>query len=183
MASLMTFSSSCFVFIRGIFDPFASCNNFHNVLLIYFSCYLQLGNKQFIFSTPVYAFFAPQKLHCHLNNLAYCIAGILRHCISTLQHIPEDDSFYFACIEIKALKPLCFAVNVIWKILTMEICLTAPFHIFSLPCIYLVSPFIVCTVSFSNNCNSVLFQKLLILISTLNHSAWYLKNIELHCIN
>ena len=143
MASLMTFSSSCFVFIRfrrGIFDPFASCNNFHNVLLIYFSCYPQLGNKQIIFSTPVYAFFIPQKLHCHLNNLAYCIAGILCHCIYTLQHIPQDDSFYFACIEIKPLKPLCFAVNVIWIILTIEICLTAPFHVFSLPCIYLVSP-------------------------------------------
>ena len=41
--------------------------------------------------------FTPQKIHHHHHRSTCYIAGFLHRCIYTLQHIPEDGSFYFAC--------------------------------------------------------------------------------------
>ena len=56
-------------------------------------CNPQLGNESlfFLFMSP----FTPQNIYHHLNHSTCYIAGFLHWCIYTLQHIPEDGSFYF----------------------------------------------------------------------------------------
>ena len=51
----------------------------------------------------------------------------------------------------------CITIHALWDALTMEICLDS-FHILRSRCSYLPFPFIVSVFSFSNSCDSALFQ-------------------------
>ena len=52
-------------------------------------------------------FIPSQKvLHHHLNHSVCYIISFLRQCLYTLQHIPEDGSFYLAYIQSQHLKPM-----------------------------------------------------------------------------
>ena len=105
--------------------------------------------------------FTPQNIHHHLNHSTCYIAGVLHQCIYTLQHICADGSFYFSCIQSRSLTlPLHFNTCRM-EHLNQEIRLNNSFHVFSLSCMYLPSPFIGSVVSFSNSCDSTPFQMLL----------------------
>ena len=158
MVSLTTFSSSSMdiKFRWDIFNSFASSSNF--VLLIYF---LLLQARLQKYSC---LFFTTQNIHHHHHSIC-SIDGFLNQCIYTLQNTPEDDSFYFVCIQRQSLSH-----GTSWEFVLMH-----SFHGFSLPCIYL--PFTGSLVSFSNSCNSTLFQMFLYKSThssaseTLNHIA------------
>ena len=76
---------------KSILNSLASWNNVINVLLlIYFFRNLQLDYKKI-------AFFTPQYIHHHHLNHSCCMACFLHQFINTLQHIPEDGSFYLIC--------------------------------------------------------------------------------------
>ena len=98
-------------FRRGIFNFFASYNSFDNVF-IYFFVILNYVPKKCLLKfhydkCKKHLFILPQKsLYHHLNYSASYIAGFQYHCIYTLQHIPEDDSFYLACVQRQLLKLL-----------------------------------------------------------------------------
>ena len=96
MVSLTTFSSSSMdiKFRWDIFNSFAFSSNF--VLLIYF---LLLQARLQKYSC---LFFTTQNIHHHHHSIC-SIDGFLNQCIYTLQNTPEDDSFYFVCIQRQSL--------------------------------------------------------------------------------
>ena len=65
-----------------------------------------LDYKKLVFCAPAYGFFYTSKYPSTSDPTACCTAGFLHQCIYTLQHIPEDDSFYPACIQRQSLKLL-----------------------------------------------------------------------------
>ena len=149
MVSLMAFLSSCFVFIqfrRGILNCFAFFNN--DVLFIFYFVTPGTGYENLFRLLLIL-----QKIHHH-HRSAYYIAGFLYQCIYTLQHIHEDANFYLVCRQSRSL-----TLPLHWNTCRME-------HLdhenLSLCVFYTFSTYhgriLRSTVSFSNSCDSTIFQ-------------------------
>ena len=112
-----------------------------------------------------------------LYHLKHSTCYIFLHqCIYTIQHVTGDGSFYFVCIQIQHLTLLYYCNTRLygtswpWKLVLMPF-----FWIFSLPCIYLLSPFINLLTDFqiaAIHAHSIIKPHFL-----------YTKNISRHCIS
>ena len=167
MVSLVAFAISCFVFIQfwwGIFNHFAFSNNV--VLFIYFFVTLKQVRKDL---SPI----TTQNIYHHLNYSKFtfnqrCISCFLHQCVYALQHATGDCSFYFVFTQSQSLTLLfrcntCHLEhldlkNLSWKKIVMKM---RSFYVFSLPSMYLPSPFIGSVVSFSNSFDTTSFQMFL----------------------
>ena len=150
MVSLMTFSSSSFVFIQfrqGIFNFFASSNR--DVLFIYY----QLCNPEAGYKSLFGLLFTPQKIHHHLNML-HC-----RFCASVYLHSSTyiwEWYFYLVCRQNRSLTLPLHSNICRMGHLCHENVFMRSFNIFNLLWMYL--PFIGSAASFSNTCDSTSFQ-------------------------
>ena len=136
VAPLMVFwrSSLGIAFRNGKFNSFACANKFVP----------ELDHKHLFFYTPVHTSFYNWKCP------SCCFVGWLHQCIFTLQHIPEDGSFYFV-YRVNLYYCFCVALHFTWEILIIKVHLDGSFHDFSF------YPFWGYAVRFSNSCDSISF--------------------------
>ena len=112
-------------------------------MLIYFYVPPTWLQKSF-FRTSVHVFFYTSKYPSSSESLNMLHAGFLYQCIYALQHMTGDGSFYFVCIQsqsivntVVAFRYMSYGISLSWKFILIR-----SFHVFSLPCMYLHSPFI-----------------------------------------
>ena len=161
MVFLMAFLRSSLVIIfQGVmFNFFASCNNFNNVL-IYFSCNPLIRLQKICFlKYTTHLFMPPQKiLHHHLNHSTCYTAGFLHQCVHTFRNTSGMVVFTLFAYRVNLKHCYCIAIHAIWNNLTMDIHLNVFFPCFQLTMHLFTSFFTGSVISFLNNCNTTSFQ-------------------------
>lgn len=118
--SMIAFSRSYFVFRQFLWGIFNSLLPLTTLMMSSGSFFYNQLNIQHTCSSLLFT--PPNIYHHHLNHLTYNIAGFLHQSIYTLQHIPEDGSFYLFCVQSQILTLLLHGntCHMERKLLTMK---------------------------------------------------------------